>query len=103
MSQAAFELPHRAVPETVQEAEYWRDYYELSDTVYEWNNGRLEEKPVSDQQTYLIYRWFVKLLEFYLQTRPVADFTWLEMGFRLAQQVAHQFVAAKGDVVQRHR
>ena len=39
---------------------------------------------MSDQQTYLIYRWFVKLLEFYLQTRPIADFTGLEMGFRLA-------------------
>lgn len=68
---------------TVQEAVYWRDYYELSDTVYEWNNGYLEEKPVSDQQTYLLYRWFVKLLELYLQTRPLADFTGLEMGFRL--------------------
>ena len=87
MSQAAIELPPRALAgahEDIPEAVYWRDYYQQSDTVYEWNNGRLEEKPVSDQQTYLIYRWFVKLLEFYLQTRPVADFTGLEMGFRLA-------------------
>ena len=79
-------MPHtqQSASETVSEAVYWRDYYELSEPGYEWNNGYLEEKPVSDYQTYLVYRWFTALLEFYLQTCSVARFTGLEMGFRLA-------------------
>ncbi len=34
----------------VTEAEYWEKYYEYADDdiVYEWHNGYLEEKPVSD-------------------------------------------------------
>lgn len=73
--------PHRVA---VSESVYWRDYYELSDTAYEWNNGYLEEKPVSDFETGEIYRWFLSLLERYLETRPVAKITVLDMGFRMA-------------------
>jgi len=43
----------------VSEADYWENYYENSDVVYEWNNGYLEEKPVSDQSTILMYQWFL--------------------------------------------
>ncbi|MCP4109136.1 MAG: hypothetical protein GY749_27005, partial [Desulfobacteraceae bacterium] len=32
----------------VSEDEYWEKYYEHPDFSYEWNNGYLEERPVSD-------------------------------------------------------
>ncbi len=72
--------PDHHVPEAV----YWEKYYERSDIHYEWNNGRLEEKPVSDYLTYQIYAWFVALLGHFLETNPIAETVGLEMGFRLA-------------------
>ncbi|MBK1630151.1 hypothetical protein CKO31_05220 [Thiohalocapsa halophila] len=68
----------------VSEDVYWRDYYDLSDIHYEWNNGRLEEKPVSDYATYLVYRWLIALLGHFLEVKPIAATIALEMGFRLA-------------------
>ena len=68
----------------VSEETYWRDYYLESDIHYEWNDGRLEEKPVSDYETYLVYVWFVELLRHFLRARPIARMVALEMGFRLA-------------------
>ncbi len=50
---------------------------------YEWNNGHLEEKPVSDYETFLVYHWFMLLLDHFLRTRPIAKLVALEMGFRL--------------------
>lgn len=67
----------------VTETEYWEKYYN-SETNYEWNNGYLEEKQVSNHLTYLMYKWFLKLLDHFLEVNPIADFTGLEMGFRLA-------------------
>jgi len=68
----------------VSEETYWKEYYLESDIHYEWNNGRLEEKPVSDYGTFLVYAWFIKLLQHFLDTRPIARMVALEMGFRLA-------------------
>jgi Uma2 family endonuclease len=68
----------------VSEADYWAYYYEFSDAHYEWNNGRLEEKPVSDNLTIWIYHWLQLLLDRFLTTRPIAKYTGLEFGFRLA-------------------
>jgi hypothetical protein len=65
----------------VTEEEYWDKYYDAPDIVYEWKNGYLEEKPVSNHATYLMYLWFLKLLEHHTQAR--AKLTGLEMGFRL--------------------
>ncbi len=65
------------------EEEYWNTYYLESDRHYEWNNGRLEEKPVSDYETFLVYHWFMLLLDHFLRTRPIAKLVALEMGFRL--------------------
>ncbi|EDN66179.1 hypothetical protein BGP_0528 [Beggiatoa sp. PS] len=48
-----------AVSETV----YWEKYYENPENIYEWNNGILEEKPVSDHLNVLMYLWF---LEYYV-------------------------------------
>ena len=67
----------------VAEDDYWREYYLESDRHYEWNNGRLEEKPVSDYETFLVYKWFMLLLEHFLTARPIAKMVALEMGFRL--------------------
>ncbi len=79
---AAYSPPRRR---QVTEAEYWEKYYEYADddVVYEWHNGYLEEKPVSDRVTYLTYKWLLKLLDYYLDVHPIAKTTGLEMGFRL--------------------
>jgi len=68
----------------VSEAEYWEKYYEHADFNYEWNNGILEEKPVSDYQNVLMYAWFVKLLEAYIEQRPLAKKVFTDFGFRLS-------------------
>ena len=67
----------------VSEAVYWRDYYDQSEPCYEWNNGVLEEKPVSNQETFLIYAWLLRLLDTFLASHPIAGLTGLDMGFRL--------------------
>ena len=68
----------------VSEEEYWRDYYLESDIRYEWNNGVLEEKPVSDFETITVYQWFMLLVLHFLRVHPIAKLEALEMGFRLA-------------------
>jgi len=95
MPETALAEPRRTRPESeclappsqagrrVSEAEYWRTYYLDSDCHYEWNNGRLEEKPVSDYETFLAYEWFMHLLRLFLDNRPIAQMVALEMGFRL--------------------
>ncbi|MCL4832909.1 MAG: Uma2 family endonuclease [Caldilineaceae bacterium] len=68
----------------VTEDVYWAHYYDTADVSYEWNNGILEEKPVSDYRTVTIYRWFLMLLHAYLEVNPIAKLLLLETGFRLA-------------------
>lgn len=68
------------VPEDV----YWAHYYEAADVSYEWNNGILEKNPLSDYRNATIYRWFLRLLDAYLEVNPIAKILLLEMGFRLA-------------------
>ena len=80
----------------VSEEEYWRDYYLESDIHYEWNAGRLEEKPVSDYETYLVYEWFTSLLRCFLSINPIASMVALEMGFRL--RLATKTVIRKPDL-----
>lgn len=80
----------------VSEAVYWRDYYLESDIHYEWNDGRLEEKPVSDYETYLVYAWFTDLLRRFLSVHPIASMVALEMGFRLP--LPHKTVIRKPDL-----
>lgn len=88
MSHPAVYPPQPNTPQSVpgrfvSEAEYWEKYYP-AETLYEWNNGRLEEKPVSDFATSQVYLWFVGLLKAYLETYPIAQAVVLDMGFRLA-------------------
>lgn len=67
----------------VSEETYWREFYFDSDIRYEWNDGCLEEKPVSDYSTYLVCHWFLLLLSHFLKQRPIAKHVGLEMGFRM--------------------
>jgi hypothetical protein len=75
--------PVSAAGRRVSEDDYWRRYYLESDIHYEWNDGRLEEKPMSDYDTYLVYAWFTELLRHFLRVHPIAKMVALEMGFRL--------------------
>jgi len=70
-------------PKRATETEYWEKYYQLPDVTYEWHNGYLEEKVVSDVLTIAMYKWFLELLEHYLRTHLIAQSVLLEMGFRL--------------------
>ncbi|MCP4110502.1 MAG: hypothetical protein GY749_34100 [Desulfobacteraceae bacterium] len=60
----------------VSEEEYWEKYYEHDDIIYEWNNGYLEEKPVSDYQGYLTYDWLYTVLRHYLMVYPIGEKGW---------------------------
>jgi len=68
----------------VSEEEYWENYYSHPDGSYEWNNGYLEEKPVTDFRGSKVYQWFLVLLHQFLENFPAAKMIGLEFGFRLA-------------------
>ena len=68
----------------VSEEEYWEKYYDHPDFSYEWNNGYLEEKPVTDYKGYLMYKWFLRLADEFLAVHPAAKMIGLKFGFRLA-------------------
>lgn len=68
----------------VSEEDYWAWYYEGPKETYEWNNGVLEEKGVSDHLTLQDFDWFILLLVEYLRAHPIAELVGLETGFRLA-------------------
>ena len=79
--QAAPSEPYDGMP--VSEADYWEHYYLGHDVTYEWNNGVLEEKGVSDHLTFRVFDWFIQLLIEFLRAQPIAERVGLEMGFRL--------------------
>jgi Uma2 family endonuclease len=68
----------------VSEAQYWADYYQSKEFTYEWNNGRLEQKPMTDYAQFLLFSWFFGLLKDFLHVNPMARMTGLELGFRMA-------------------
>ena len=67
----------------VTEEAYWRDYYNHPYFNYEWNNGILEEVPVSDVKQYSSFDWFDDLVREFLQVNPIARKVGLEFGIRL--------------------
>ncbi len=75
--------PYSADGLRVSEADYWANYYAVSDYSYEWNNGVLEEKPVSDYATFKIYKWLFLLVEAFLTSHPIGRLVALETGFRM--------------------
>jgi len=73
----------------VSEEEYWETYYDYvgeNDYSFEWNDGVLEEKPMGDHLSYLMFDWFYLLLKQYLEANPLAKIFGTDMGFRLALQ-----------------
>jgi Uma2 family endonuclease len=81
----------------VSEAEYWEKYYvDTRDHQYEWNNGYLEEKPMPDKVSFLMYKWFFKLLDNFLEVCPQGEIIGLEMAFRLV--LPHKTVIRKPDL-----
>ena len=67
----------------VSEERYWADYYQNTEATYEWNNGRLEQKPMSDYAQFQLYLWFLNLLKDFLHVNPIARMVGLELGFRM--------------------
>jgi Uma2 family endonuclease len=75
--------PYSADGLAVSEAEYWEKYYEVTDYHYEWNNGVLEEKPVSDYATFKVYKWLFLLIDAFLRSHPIGRLVALETAFRM--------------------
>ena len=71
----------------VTKEEYWARWYENPypdiDVSYEWNNGRLEAKPLPNEPQLDLYNWFLDLLRHYISTNPIAKLINLETGFVL--------------------
>ena len=71
----------------VTEEEYWARWYANPysdrDVKYEWNNGRLEAKPLSTFAQQALYDWFLNILRHYVQSHPIARLIYLEIGFSL--------------------
>ena len=67
----------------VSESVYWEKYYLDSFYSYEWNNGRLEERPMTNPESYDMYFWFTELLSHFLKANPIGRIMGLEFGFRL--------------------
>lgn len=65
----------------VSEEVYWQKYYHHPDFNYEWANGRLEEKTVSNLATLRMYGWLVKLLEIFLEAHKIVELIRLRTGF----------------------
>ena len=67
--------------------EYWAKWYENPypdiDVSYEWNNGRLEAKPLPNEPQLDLYNWFLDLLHRFISTYPIAKLINLETGFVL--------------------
>ncbi|MBF0451087.1 MAG: Uma2 family endonuclease [Candidatus Magnetomorum sp.] len=85
----------------VSEEDYWLNYYELSDLVFEWNNGRLEEKPMSDRESYDLYSWFLRLISQYFDVFKEGTMIGLEIGFKLF--VGHKTKIRKPDLAFIHK
>ena len=86
----------RAKPERITETEYLEKYYNNPDTIYEWNNGILEEKTMSDKKTTSMHGWFFELIGLFLETYPIADRIFLETAFRL--DLPHKTTFRKPDL-----
>ena len=82
-TESEIEALKRAGKMKVDEAEYWEKYSENVDENYEWNNGYLEVKPVSDILTNIMHDWFTKLIDHYLDTHQNGQKIFLETPFRL--------------------
>ena len=85
----------------VSEDDYWLYFYEYSDLALEWNNGVLEEKPVSDKDSYDMYTWFHRLITQYVERFDEGSMIGLEIGFRL--KVGNKVSIRKPDLAFIHK
>ncbi|KPA15826.1 protein containing DUF820 [Candidatus Magnetomorum sp. HK-1] len=67
----------------VDEATYWNIYYEDDNFNYEWNNGLLEEKEMSNFLSELCAKWFREIIDQYLKVFPVARLITFDIGFSI--------------------
>ncbi len=67
----------------VTEAEFMAEWYDAPDVIYEWCNGILEEKPVSDLEGWLMGQWLVGLMNAFLEIHPIGRAVGSDIGFRL--------------------
>lgn len=65
----------------VTREEYWERWYE--GTVYEWNNGYLEAKPMSTPIQFDLYSWFLQLLLQFKLAFQSTQIMALETGFTM--------------------
>ena len=88
----------------VTEEEYWARWYANPysdrDVKYEWNNGRLEAKPLSTFAQQALYDWFLNILRHYVQSHPIARLIYLEIGFSLTIEDVEE-VNGKKEVVRK--
>lgn len=75
--------PPKDVPEFVSEADYWQFYYKHPDESYEWNNGKLETRPMSNKLSYILYVWFLRLLKEYFEVFPEGESMGQELTFAM--------------------
>jgi Uma2 family endonuclease len=67
----------------VDEATYWRDYYEDDLFRYEWNNGYLEVKEMPTMESSQNVRWLISILEQFIHVHPLAYFFIVDIGFKM--------------------
>lgn len=80
----------------VSEELYWAEYYDRGDFSYEWNNGILEVKPVSDYAQFRLYLWFISLIHDFLHVQPIGRMIGLDTGFRM--ELPHRTTIRKPDL-----
>jgi len=88
-------------PTYVSEQAYWNKYYEMKNVSYEWCNGKLEEKPMADLASFIMYNWFLNLLNEYFSTFPQGTLVGLEIGFKMV--LPHQISIRKPDLALIHK
>lgn len=81
----------------VSAEEYLAYYSEHPDYIYEWNNGILEEKPVSTIGQFKLYRWFLQILACYLEVNQFAESAMFE--FLAQMQLPNKSVKRKPDLL----
>lgn len=81
----------------VSAEEFLAHYSEHPDFTYEWNNGILEEKPVSTIGQFKLYRWFLQILACYLEVNHFAESAMFE--FLAQMQLPNKSVKRKPDLL----
>lgn len=81
----------------VSSEEFLLHYAEHPDFNYEWNNGILEEKPVSTIAQFKLYIWFMQILSCYLEINHFAESALFE--FLATMELENKSVKRKPDLL----